>query len=257
MKLKRFAPQKEGNPYVTYFGTDEVVTLPKYHFKPEEVRGVWVSNVANIDTPQMKSKEEYQNYLKAMIERIASYNMNTIVFQVRPANDAYYPSLLNPWSRFITGTEGQDPGFDVLQFVIDEANKYGIRVHAWMNPYRVSLKSLNDLNQTKEEYLSTLDALNFARRHPECTILDGAGKVILRPASEEVIEFITETVSEIVNNYDVEGIHIDDYFYPYAKIDPQYEIADYNAYCKRFGLIGFDDWRRQNVDTLIKVSTTL
>lgn len=252
MKLKRFVKIDDNKQYVTYFGTDEVVSLPKYHFKEDEVRGIWVSNVVNIDTPQMKNKEEYQQYLKTMIERIASYNMNTIVFQVRPASDAYYPSLLNPWSRFITGTEGKDPGFDVLQFVIDEAAKYNIRVHAWMNPYRVSLKSLTDLNMTKEEYLGTLDALNFARRHPDCTILDGVGKIILKPASEEVIEFITETVSEIVNNYDVEGVHIDDYFYPYAKIDPQSEVVDYNAYCKRYGLISFDDWRRQNVDTLIK-----
>ena len=110
---------------VKYWDTQEEIDIPEYKFNEKDVRGVWVSNVANIDTLSNLGKEEYQEYLRNMIKNIASYNMNTVIFQVRPASDAYYESKLNPWSRYITGTEGKNPGFDVLQFVIDEAKKYG------------------------------------------------------------------------------------------------------------------------------------
>ena len=119
VKLHKFNSRK----LVYYYGNEKVVELPEYKYNDESIRGVWVSNVVNIDTPIMENIESYQAYLKNMVEVIASYNMNLIIFQVRPANDAYYKSQLNPWSRFITGTEGKDPGFDVLQFVIDEAKK--------------------------------------------------------------------------------------------------------------------------------------
>ena len=129
-KLKKFNQEE----YVYYYGNEKVVELPEYSYNEKAVRGIWVSNVMNIDTPIMKDVESYKEYLVKMVENIASYNMNLIIFQVRPTNDAYYKSELNPWSRFITGTEDQDPGFDVLQFVIEEAKKYNIEVHAWMNP---------------------------------------------------------------------------------------------------------------------------
>jgi len=247
--LRRYQAPDE---FVTFYQSQEKVKLPTYKFKPNDVRGIWVSNVANIDTPIMKDLKSYQSYLKDMIERIASYNFNTIIFQVRPASDAYYPSKLNPWSRFITGVEGQDPGFDVLQFVIDEALKYNIKVHAWMNPYRVSLSSLDKLVMTKEEYLNSLDDLNFAKRNPDETILDGINKIILKPSSSQVIDFVSDTVKEIIENYDIEGIHIDDYFYPYAKINPKFEEEDYLTYLKAHKEISFDDWRRLNVDKMIK-----
>jgi uncharacterized lipoprotein YddW (UPF0748 family) len=185
-----------------------------------------------------------------MVETIASYNMNTIVFQVRPANDAFYRSKLNPASRFITGTEGKDPGFDVLEFVINEAKKYNIKVHAWINPYRVSVRSLADLKMTAEEYLATLDDANFAKKHPELTVMDSANKLILRPASPEVVDFVAKSIMEIVANYDVEAVHIDDYFYPYAKIDQALEQNDYNRYAKPGE--PWDEFRRRNVNTMIE-----
>ena len=228
-----------------------MVTLPElYEKRPNDVRGVWVSNVANIDTPIMKEKTEYQEYLQKMMENIASYNINTVVFQVRPANDAYYPSKLNPYSRFITGVEGKDPGFDVLDYVINLAKKYNIKIHAWINPYRVSVRSLTNDNLTVEEYLATLDDLNFAKRNPHLTIQDSSGKLILRPAAPEVIDFVAQTIMEIVENYDVEAVHIDDYFYPYAKIDEALEQEDYDKYA--LPNESFADFRRRNVDNMIK-----
>ena len=246
MKLNKYQSEE----LVKYWESGEPIELPEYKQR-KEVRGVWVSNVANIDTPRGLPMDEYKAHLVKIVETVASYNMNTIIFQVRPTNDAYYPSKLNPWSRFITGVEGQDPGFDVLEFVINECKKYGIRVHAWMNPYRVSTASLDQLNLTKEEYLNTLSEGNFARLHPEHTILDGANKVILSPAHPEVIDFVTRSIMEVADNYDVEGVHIDDYFYPYAKIPQELEEADYLNY-RESEEQSFDDFRRMNVDKMIK-----
>lgn len=247
MELRKY----QSDELVKYWDTQEPINIPTYTFCENEVRGIWVSNVANIDTPKGLPVEEYQAYLKQMIKNIADFKLNTIIFQVRPNSDAYYESKLNPWSRYITGTEGQNPGFDVLAFVIAEAKKYGIKVHAWMNPYRVSSTPLEQLNMTKEEYLNTLDELNFARRHPEHTILDGTNKIILSPSHPEVIDFVAETIMEVVNNYDVEGVHIDDYFYPYAKIPEELEHDDYIKYRKNSDQ-SLDDFRRMNVDKMIE-----
>lgn len=247
MELRKY----QSDELVKYWDTQEPINIPTYTFCENEVRGIWVSNVANIDTPKGLPKEEYQAYLKQMIKNIADYKLNTIIFQVRPNSDAYYESKLNPWSRYITGTEGKNPGFDVLAFVIAEAKKYGIKVHAWMNPYRVSSTPLEQLNMTKEEYLNTLDELNFARRHPEHTILDGTNKIILSPSHPEVIDFVAETIMEVVNNYDVEGVHIDDYFYPYAKIPEELEYVDYLKY-RETPSQTFADFRRMNVNKMIQ-----
>lgn len=247
MKLKKH----NSNEYVHYWNSAEIVTIPEYEKKPNEVRGVWVSTVANIDTPKGLPVDEYKAYLSKMIENIASYNINTIIFQVRPMSDAFYPSELNPWSRFITGVEGQDPGFDVFKYVIEIAQKYNIKVHAWMNPYRVSGTSLEQMGKTKEEFLETLAPNNFARLHPEHTIVDGAGKIILSPSHPEVIDFVTKSIIEVASKYDVEGVHIDDYFYPYAKIPEENEREDYLKY-RTSELQSLDDFRRMNVDVMIK-----
>lgn len=247
MKLQRHTVE-----YIKYWHNKEEIDIPEYVFKENDVRGCWISNVANIDTPNNLEKDEYKKYLIGILETMQSYNMNTAVFQVRPLNDAYYPSDLNPWSRFITGTEGKDPGFDVLEFFINEAKKRNIKVHAWMNPYRVSNVSVTDGKITKDEYLSSLDEKNFARKHPEHTILDGTGKIILSPSHKEVIEFVSESILEVARKYNVEGVHIDDYFYPYAKIKEDDERNDYLKYRDSENQ-SFDDFRRSNVDKMIKM----
>ena len=247
MKLQRHTVE-----YIKYWHNKEEIDIPEYVFKENDVRGCWISNVANIDTPNNLEKDGYKKYLIGILETMQSYNMNTAVFQVRPLNDAYYPSDLNPWSRFITGTEGKDPGFDVLEFFINEAKKRNIKVHAWMNPYRVSNVSVTDGKITKDEYLSSLDEKNFARKHPEHTILDGTGKIILSPSHKEVIEFVSESILEVARKYDVEGVHIDDYFYPYAKIKEDDERNDYLKYRDSENQ-SFDDFRRSNVDKMIKM----
>lgn len=247
MKLKKFTNSEE---FVKYWHNGEDIEIPEYQYREDDLRAAWVSNVANIDTPRGLSEEEYKKALNRIIETAASYNMNALVFQVRPTNDAYYPSKLNPWSRFITGVEGQNPGFDVLEYVINEAGKYGIRIHAWMNPYRVGTESIEKYG-SKEAYLDTLSETNWARLNKEHTILDGTNKVILSPSHPEVIKFVTDSIMEVVNNYDVDGVHIDDYFYPYAKIPEELENEDYLKY-RDSEEQSFDDFRRSNVDKMIK-----
>lgn len=246
MKLIKHTPE-----YIKYLHNDELIDIPRYKFSKDDVRGCWISNVVNIDTPKMTDIRSYQEYLISILDNMKSYNMNVAIFQVRPVNDAYYYSTLNPWSRYITGVEGKDPGFDVLEFFIKEAKKRMIRVHAWMNPYRCGCDDITKKGLTKEEYLDTLASNNFARMHKEHTILDGTNKVILAPSHPEVIDFVTKSVLEVATNYDVEAVHIDDYFYPYAKIKQEDEWEDYLKY--RISIDeSFDDWRRSNVNKMIK-----
>ena len=247
MKLNKFTQPGEN---VKYWHNQEEIDIPEFKYNENDLRGAWVSNVANIDTPRGLPVDEYKAALNKIIDKAAEYNMNALIFQVRPTNDAYYPSKLNPWSRFITGEEGKNPGFDVLEYVINEAGKKGIRIHAWMNPYRVGMKPVDEFG-SKEAYLETLSENNWARLHPEHTILDGLNKVILSPSHPEVIKFVTDSIMEVVNNYDVDGVHIDDYFYPYAKIEEEKEMEDYLKY-RDTPEQSFDDFRRSNVDKMIK-----
>lgn len=236
--------------YVTYYGTNKKVMIPTdYQEKDEELRGVWFSTVANIDMDIMTNPDEIKQYLLGVISKVKEFNMNTVVFQVRPMNDAFYPSKLNPWSRYITGVEGKDPGFDVFGFFVEEAKKAGITTHAWINPYRVTGQKLDELKMTKEEFVKTLHKKNFARRHPECVILTEHSKLILDPASQKVRKFVSDTVLEIARNYDIKAVHIDDYFYPYEPIAD----ADEESKFKESKFEKLSDFRRNNVDKLIKM----
>lgn len=242
--IKRFL--SEGN--ITYFQSEKEVMVGDYVEKDEELRGVWFSTVGNIDLPKIEDVDSYKAYLLGVIKKVKEYNFNTVVFQVRPANDALYESDLAPWSRFITGEEGKYPGFDVFEFFIEEAKKENITVHAWLNPYRVSTQKFTDLGMTKDEYINSLDPKNFARRRPDLVIETVLDKLILDPASSEVQDFVAEVAYEIALKYDVKAIHMDDYFYPYEAIrDPNEEEKFKNS-----GFSKLSDFRRNNVDNLIK-----
>lgn len=249
VKVKRF--NKEG--YITYYNSDEAVLFPvEYVQKDPHLRGIWVSTVVNIDIPKTNSAEEYKNRLRFIIKKVKEYKFNTIVFQVRPSNDALYESKLNPWSRFITGKEGEGLGFDILGWFIEEAKKENISIHAWINPYRVSTDILKNLDgiYSKEDYLNTLDDKNFAKQNPDAVIFSNEGKLILDPASQKVRDYVTQTVFEIANKYDIKAVHIDDYFYPYDGINDPFEEKKYNQVKDQFETI--NDFRRENVNMLIK-----
>jgi|GEM_PF-382703 len=232
--------------YVNYYQTDTPVQLPtSYTEKDAEVRAVWVATVSNIDIGMHYSEESYKNEIITMLDRLEALNFNVMFFQTRPMNDAFYDSDYAPWSRYIMGAEGIDPGWDIFQFILDEAHQRGIEVHAWLNPYRVSTGTAD-----KQTQLDALHDDNFAKQNPDLVIQDSQGKLILNPGEPRVRAYIINVVNELMSKYDVDGIHFDDYFYSYNGMSDTQDAETY----QRTKLTGesLDDWRRRNVDTLIE-----
>lgn len=218
-----------------------------------EMRGVWIATIFNLDYPRPVNQEKFKGVIRNMFRNLAQHNFNAVFFQVRPANDAFYPSQLNPWSRFYSGQEGQQltgsKHFDPLRFMIEEARRNHLSFHAWLNPYRVI--GATDLSKTA--YLKTLAPNNFARRHPElvmeCINAQGKRTLVLNPAEPRVQQFVTATVMEIVRKYPVASIHFDDYFYP-DHTPPHADQAAYRRYNPH--KLALEDWRRNNVTALIR-----
>src|SRR5208282_548227 len=188
---------------------------PSRIFPPEpmrEFRGVWVATVGNIDWPSRKtlSTQEQKAELLAILDRAAQLKLNAIIFQVRPACDALYASQIEPWSEYLTGTMGKppEPFYDPLAFAIEEAHKRGLELHAWFNPYRVRLLSAsspvapNHVSKTRPQ---------LVRRYGDLLWLD--------PGEKEVQDYSLGVVLDVLKRYDVDGIHFDDYFYPYKARD--------------------------------------
>ncbi len=171
----------------------------------KDVYAAWITTVYNADWPSSKNNPEAQKReMINTLDNLKDAGINTVMFQARPKADALYRSNINPWSDVLTGTQGKDPGYDPLAFVINEAHKRGMKVHAWLNPYRVTTSG-TDLN--------ALAANHPARQHPDW-VLSHNGRLYYNPELPQVKQHIYDTVAEIVRNYDVDGIHFDDYFYP-------------------------------------------
>ena len=224
-----------------------VVQIPTYKKKAEEVRGIWVSTVSNIDIPKIQGSniEGYKDTIRLMLDNIENANFNTVFFQIRPMNDAFYPSQLAPWSRYITGTEGKNPGFDVLEFVIAEAHARGLELHGWLNPYRVA---------TNQGMLSGMDNNNFAKKHPELLLTDSDGAVILDPGKPEVQTYIRAVINEIITNYPtINGVHFDDYFY-LSTFGEDSSSPDYQTYLsyRLNSTQSMADFRRMSVTKMIR-----
>lgn len=209
-----------------------------------EMRGVWVATVLNIDYPPSPATDE--NYLKEtwirLIDKHKALGINVLFVQIRPMADALYPSKLVPWSRFLTGQSGTAPSnnFDLLAFMIASAHERGMEFHAWLNPYRVSMDNPN---------VATFAPNHVLRAHPDWCIFYNK-RYIMNPGLPEVRSHINQVITEIVTNYQVDGIHFDDYFYPYKNGNEQFN--DYETYQKyQSGFSTIEDWRRNNVDLLI------
>lgn len=242
----------ESKDIVTHFQSEKPIVIPET-YRNKDVRAFWVSNVANIDLPTIENIDIYQEKVIKMLDTASDYQINTIFFQVRTTNDAFYESKLNPFSRYLVGEEGKKPSFDVLNWIIEEAKKRNISFHAWCNPYRVSLTG----ELSKDEYFKTCDDLNFAKKHPDLIVLDKKGAIILNPAKEKVKQFIVDSMVELVQNYPVDGIHFDDYFYPYAGLDDVYnDLKDYEFRENEAWSLG--DFRRHHVtDAMRRVSEAI
>ena len=207
-----------------------------------ELRGVWVATVANIDFPSRTglTADAQKAELDGIVDNCADVGINAIFFQIRPEGDALYSSEIEPWSRYLTGTQGRDPGYDPLDYLIGKAHARGIEVHGWINPYRAS---------ASQSY--TTVSPNMAQVWPEYAYDYGTG-VWMDPGATEVQDRDVEVIRDVVDRYDLDGIHFDDYFYPYPDGNDFPDDATYRAYTNGGGTLSHDDWRRDNVNTLVQ-----
>ena len=190
-----------------------------------ELRGVWVTTVRNNDFPstavfdQGFNVEKFKKEFTAILEICRKFKLNALFFQIRPEGDAFYPSGINPWSPYLTGVQGSAPGmgdFDPLAYVIHATHEASMEFHAWLNPYRLT-PSVNK-SENKEAALEKLAPHHYARRHTDWVFFFN-GQLFLDPGVPEVTEFMVATVDEILNHYQVDAIHLDDFFYPYPYPD--------------------------------------
>ncbi|MDC0558826.1 family 10 glycosylhydrolase [Candidatus Izimaplasma bacterium] len=243
--MKLFKYTEKETP-INYLDTDTQVEIPStYNKKP--FRALWVSNVVNIDLPTIENIEEYKSQVIHMLDTCIEYNLSAIIFQVRTTNDAFYESKLNPFSRYLTMSEGNKPPFDILKWIIEEATKRNLEFHAWCNPYRVS----SDGKLSVEDYLATCDDLNYAKQHPEDLVLDTKGKLILNPTKPSVKKHIIDSMRELATNYKISGIHFDDYFYPYSGLDENHDDS-FEFENREDKTMSLGDFRRANVNEVIK-----
>ena len=216
-----------------------------------EFRAVWVATVGNIDWPSRRGlpAEVQQAELLAILDRAATIGLNAVVFQVRPGADALYPSSLEPWSEYLTGTMGvaPDPYYDPLEFAIREAHLRGMELHAWFNPYRARHPSAR----------SPIASSHISRTHPDLVERYGT-HLWMDPGEPEVQDRSVAVILDVVRRYDIDGVHIDDYFYPYQERTPRGRLipfpddASFARYRAAGGPLQRNDWRRDNVDRLVE-----
>ncbi len=220
------------------------VSLDKNATPKREFRAIWVATVVNIDWPSQStlSIEDQQKEFIKILEDYDGLNFNAVIVQVRAAGDAFYDSSYEPWSKYLTGQQGLAPApyYDPLEWMIKETHKRGLEFHAWFNPYRATF----DLDTTQ------LSEKHIYYQHPEWLVKYGK-KYYFNPGLPEVIDFTTNVILEVVNNYKVDAIHFDDYFYPYKEAGIDFEdSAAFAMHPKNINDI--DDWRRDNVNQLVK-----
>ena len=219
--------------------TSNLFSQPKPEF-----RGVWIASVDNIDWPLkgMTNPDSQRVEFIRQLDMHKNNGMNAVIVQVRPAADAFYPSQLEPWSQWLTGVQGQPPSpyYDPLEFMIKETHKRGMEFHAWCNPYRADFKI----------GASSIAPNHVTKIHPEW-FLNYGDKKYFDPASKEVQKFVVQVVTDIVHRYDVDAIHMDDYFYPYRITGK--EFPDDDSYKRSNSKLNKDDWRRSNVDSIMKM----
>jgi uncharacterized lipoprotein YddW (UPF0748 family) len=227
------------------------------------MRGVWLTTVSRLDWPPVSSVNlssaalrisQQQQALKDKLDKLKSLGINTVFFQVKPDATALWPSKILPWSDMLTGKIGQDPGYDPLQFMLDEAHKRGIKVHAWFNPYRVSVNTkastVAELNRTVSLHPASVFVL-----HPDWIRTSG-DRYVLDPGIPEARDWITSIVSEVVARYPIDGVQFDDYFYTESPGSALNDNQTYSRYGQ--GFASKADWRRHNTQLLIEqVSRTI
>ncbi len=216
--------------------------FPQYVYPKRELRGVWIATVANIDWPtnRNESTQKQKDELISILDKLKASGINTIFFQVRTECDALYKSNYEPWSYWLTGEQGKAPSpfYDPLTFIISEAHKRGMELHAWFNPYRAV--------KTVGEYKIADNHISIT--HPDW-ILDFKTYKMLNPGIPAVNDYIAKIIADVVRRYDVDGIHFDDYFYPYTPKITTEDAKTFKKYKGKFKDI--DDWRRNNINHMV------
>ena len=211
-----------------------------------EMRGLWVATVANIDWPSRTglTADQQRAELTSILDRAAAAGFNAIVFHVRPAADAVYRSPIEPWGAMLSGTQGGDPGYDPLAFAVQEAHARGLELHAWINPFRAG---------------NTSDSLRLSPAHLFTTRRDlirvYGTQLWLDPGEAAVHDHVMRVVLDIVQRYDIDAIHADDYFYPYPQTDAANRVIgfpDTATFARSGSTLTLGDWRRQNVDRFVE-----
>jgi len=216
-----------------------------------EFRGAWIATVANIDWPSKPglTTDQQKAELIAMLNRAVELKLNAVIFQVRPAADALYSSKYEPWSEFLTGKMGKapEPYYDPLAFAVQEAHNRGLELHAWFNPYRAH----------HAEAQSEISANHISFTHPEWVRQYG-NYLWLDPGEKAVQDYTLGVIMDVVRRYDINAVHIDDYFYPYSQRDAQNQTVDFpdqpswQKYLQSGGKLSRNDWRRENINTLVE-----
>lgn len=252
-KTKKFTATKGG--YYSVLVTDKAGNKRVKVVKVEmEWNAIWISYLEYGATA--KTKAQFENKINQMFDKCVSLNMDAVIVQVRPFSDAMYRSNYFPWSKYISGTIGKNPGYDPLEYMVEAAHKRNLEIHAWINPYRVTLGSTS---------YSALPASHPARKwnsnaSTKRNVLSYNGNLYYNPSKPAVRNLIINGVKEIVQNYDVDGIHFDDYFYPTfssSNVKTAFDAPEYKAYvekCKENGTNykSIASWRRSNVNLLVK-----
>lgn len=207
-----------------------------------EMRGVWVSSVYNLDYPSSPTTDSDKLKAEAdeILDNCVKWGLNAVFLQVRPSGDALYKSDLFPWSKYLTGSVGTAPqdGFDPLEYWVEAAHKRGLELHAWINPYRIT--------RSKDTEWNSLPSTHPAKMNPDWVVKYSDGNYYFDPGIPEVRDLVTHGAVEIVQNYDVDGLHMDDYFYPGTDFN---DAATYQKYGSSFSNIA--DFRRDSVNQLV------
>ena len=249
MKISKIDNDSQAkNQNIDVKGSEGEENIASKFIEDGEMRGVWVSTVSNLDWPEVGNYDVkvQKELLKEKFDFIEEQNMNTIFFQVRPMGDALYESSYAPWSKYLTGTLGENPGYDPLEFAIDEAHKRGLELQAWFNPFRI------DSNSEKfniDNYIDELPEESPLKNNPDW-IVKYNNYHYLDAGIPEVREYVIDTIIEVVKNYNIDGVVLDDYFYPYPSGGVEFPDEDtYEKYGEGFS--SKDEWRRNNIDCFI------
>ena len=220
-------------------------TLPSVN---REFRAAWIATVANINWPSKNSLSTQQQKDEAIkiLDLLKDANFNAVIFQARPSSDAFYKSDIEPWSYFLTGTIGKAPVpyYDPLEFWITEAHKRGMELHVWLNPYRAHHTTGGPVTEA-----------SMVKKMPEQTVRLRNGMYWMDPSDEKVQDHTSKVIKDLVKRYDIDAVHIDDYFYPYREYNGGADFPDsrtWSAYQKSGGNLSKADWRRANVNRFIK-----